>query len=276
MDPSVAEPRSKASDRPFVAGAVILLAINAFLSSLRAGPSGSGAGYFIGALFGSAVVFVAIGLLVYGIARALGKARTRAATARTAFWTMIVLLVANLGYLGAAGGSATQPSGNANITDAERQGLQFDTDTIRHVAFGFVLPHPGSGFSASPETQRQLDEGFSQQPDMVAWAFRDTVRRQGLVIQVAKMARLDENRFRNFAGGVREGIAKSQVLEDTVSWQPAAGEYRLALLHPAGLYITMRCLPGLRPGRSVIVCVQTTADQPNALESSRAGLRFIE
>ena len=75
---------------------------------------------------------------------------------------------------------------------------------------------------------------------------------------------------------LRKGAAQAKVLEDTLSWQDAAGEHRLTMQHPNGLYITMRCLPRERTGGSFIVCAQTTTAEPNALESSRAGLRLIE
>jgi hypothetical protein len=275
MDPSTTEPSgTKASSRLFVVGAVILFALNILVGALGASTA-RGMAYLIGFLFGGAFILVAVGLVVYGIARALGKARTGAAKAKIAFWTMAVLLLLNFLNLVGEGRSAMQAPSTA-VTNAERAGLQIDADSIRHAELEFVLPHPGSGFSASPELQRQLDESMSQQPDMVVWAFRDTVQRQALVIQVTKVARADEKSLREFASGIRTGLAKAKVLEDTLTSQNEAGDYRLTVLHPTGLYIAMRCLPRVRPAGSFIVCVQTTTGEQNALESSRAGLRFIE
>ena len=271
MDSSVTESRgTKSSNRPFVGGAFVLLAINTFLTWLRT-PAGRGSAYVIGVVFGSALIFTVVGLLVYGIARAFGKAKTGAGRARIAFWTMGALLIPNLTTLVALGSYLTQAAADTSVTDAERRGLQVDSDSIRHVGLGFVLPHPGSGFSASPELQAKLDKGLSDQPGMAAWAFRDTALGQALVIQVAKLGPVNERRFREYAAGMREGVTKSKVLESTLNWRDPIGEYRLTLLHPAGAYITMRCVA--RVQRSAIVCVQTTAAQPNAMETSRAGLR---
>lgn len=276
MDPSKTEPSgTKASSALFVVGAVILFALNIFLGALGASTA-RGTPYLIGFLFGGAFILVAVGLVVYGIARALGKARTGAGKAKIAFWTMAVLLLLNFLNLVAEGQRAIQSSSATAVTNAERTGLQLDTDSIRHAGFGFVLPHPGLGFSASPELQRQLDEGLSQQPDMIFWAFRDTVQREALVIQVAKSARADEKSLREFASGIRTGLAKAKILEDTLSWQDETGDFRLTMLHPTGFYISMRCLPRARSEGSFIVCVQTTTGQQNAFESSRAGLRLIE
>ena len=276
MDPSKTEADGmKTSSRLFVAGAVILFTINIFISSLGASTA-QGTAYFLGFLFGGAAVIVAVGLVVYAIARALGKARTGAAKAKIAFWTTAVMLLINFVNLVAQGQRALKASSEAAVTNAEREGLQLDADSIRHAEFGFVLPHPGSSFSASPDLQRQLDEALAKQPDMISWAFHDSVRGQALVIQVTKMPLVHEKTFRAFAVGIRKEASKAKILEDTLSWQDAAGDYRLTMLHPAGLYVAIRCLPRARPAGSFIICAQTTAAEPNALESSRAGLRFIQ
>ena len=100
MDPIVTEARdTEPPNRRLMAGAVVLLAINAFLSWRGTRPAGRGVPYWIGAVFGAAFVFAVVGLLVYGVARAFGRARSGAAKARFAFWTMAVLLLANLANL---------------------------------------------------------------------------------------------------------------------------------------------------------------------------------
>jgi hypothetical protein len=275
MDSSITESRAASSStRFFPAGAIVLLAINGFLVALvRTSPGGRGTAYFLGAILGAAFVFAVIGLVVYGIARAFGKAKTGAGRAKVAFWTMAVLLIINLVSFAPQGRSAKQAATDTIVTDAERRGLQVDSDSIRHAGLGFVLPHPGSGFSASPEIQRTLDAGFADQPGMSGWAFRDPALRQAMVIQVAKLGPVNERGFREYAAGVRDGVSKSTVLESKLDWRDAAGEYRQTSVLPAGVYITMRCLA--RVGGAAIVCVQTMGAEPNAVEASRAGLRLI-
>jgi hypothetical protein len=191
---------------------------------------------------------------------------------------MFVLFVLNLVQWvngvtsGGQGFQAIRSPADTIVTDAERQGLQIGSDSIRHAGLGFVLPHPGSGFRVSPELQRQLDAGLSGEPSMAAWALRDTALGQSLVILVGKFGPVNEAGFRMYAAGMKEGIKKSKVVADTLNWRDPVGEYRLTLLHPAGVYITTRCLG--KKEHSAIVCVQATAAQPNAMEASRTGLRF--
>jgi hypothetical protein len=280
MDSSPTESRgTNSSNLFFNAGAVVLLVMSAFLASLRTSPVGSGPAYLLGLVFGVASVGVLLALVVYGIARAFGKAKSGAGRAKIAFWTMFALFVLHLGQWvnnvtsGAQSRSAIRSPADTIVTDAERQGLQISSDSIRHAGLGFVLPHPGSGFRVSPELQRQLDAGLSGQPGMAAWALRDTALGQALVILVGKFGPVNEAGFRTYAAGMRKGVSKSKIVEDTLNWRDPAGEYRLTLLHPAGAYITTRCVGRIE--RSAIVCVQATAKQPNAMEGSREGLRFI-
>lgn len=192
---------------------------------------------------------------------------------RIAFWAFAALLVPNLVTLAAQDRSAILASPDTTVTDAERRGLHVDVDSIRHTLFRFVLPNPGSGFSLNPDYQRLVDESFAEHPDMVAWAFHDPVERQAFVIQVTKMSRVNETGFRNFTAGIPEGFGKAKIVKDSLSWRESIGDFSLTALHPAGFYITVRCLGRGQP--AVIVCVQTTTAEPDALTSSRAGLRFI-
>ena len=158
----------------------------------------------------------------------------------------------------------------------ERQGLQFDTKTIRHAAFGFMLPHPGPGFTTNLQYQRQMDEAFAKMPDVVGWAFSDSVKRQVLTIQVTKFAQLDEAAFRTFSQGIREGFIRSKIVDENLSWKPGTSEYRIKAHHQRGFYVKTRCIPRVEPRRSLTVCVGTPAFEPNDLESSLAGLKLIQ
>ncbi len=278
MDPSLPESHpTTTSTRLFAIGAAVLLVLTAFLSSLRSKPTVRDTGYLIGTVVGAGLVFAAIGLVVYGIARAFRKAKTGAGAARLAFWTMAALFVVNCATVVAQGPPVSPTSTDTVVTDAERQGLQLDAETIRHTTLGFVLPRPGPGFTVNPQLQHQLDEALAETPNMVGWAISDSVQRQGLLtIQVIKMARVDETAFRKFTHGIQEGFTKSKVVNEALSWKPGASEYRLTMLHPSGFYATMRCIPRVETGRSMIVCVSITASQPDAFESSRTGLRLIQ
>jgi len=162
MDSSLPDSRhSTNSTRLFWAAAVILLALNAFLTSLRSRPTMRDTGYLVGRVVGAGFFFAVLGLVVYGIARAFRKAKTGGAAARLVFWTMVVLFVANCATLVAQVPSPKPASTDTIVTDAERRGLQVDTVMIRHTAFGFLLPHPGPGFSANLDYQRQMDETFA-------------------------------------------------------------------------------------------------------------------
>jgi hypothetical protein len=275
MDPSLPDSRhSSTSTRLFWVAAVILLALNAYLTSLRSRPAIRDAGYLIGKVFGAGVFFAVLGLVVYGIARAFRKAKTGGAAARLFFWTMAVLFIANCATLVAQVPSPKPASTDTIVTDAERRGLQVDSVMIRHTAFGFVLPHPGPGFSANLDYQRQMDETFAAMPDIVAWAFSDNVKRQVLTIQVIKMQQVDEGAFRTYTKGFREGFIHSKVVDETVRWNAGTKDYQLTMLHQRGFYVKTRCIPRVDAGRSLIICVGTTAFEPDALASSRAGLKL--
>src|SRR5712671_4889052 len=136
MDPSPPDSRGTAtSTRLFAAGAAILLALTAFLSTLRTRPEVRDAGYLIGRVVGAGFFFAVLGLVVYGIARAFRKAKTGAGAARLAFWTMAALFVANCATLVGQVPSVSPTSADTIVTIAERRGLEIDAKTIRHAAF---------------------------------------------------------------------------------------------------------------------------------------------
>src|SRR5881396_2202714 len=79
---------SPAPDKPnhlLVIGATFLLLINTYLSwsSGLADSKGN-----VAAALGAALVPPTVVLVAYGVARAMGKGRTRSAQARIAFWAM--------------------------------------------------------------------------------------------------------------------------------------------------------------------------------------------
>jgi hypothetical protein len=276
MDPSLPDShRTATSTRLFAAGAAILLALTAFLSTLRTRPEVRDTGYLVGRVVGAGFFFAVVGLVVYGIARAFRKAKTGAGAARLAFWTMAALFVANCATLVGQVPSVSSTSADTIVTVAERRGLEIDAKAIRHAAFGFLLPHPGPGFTTNLQYQSQMEEAFAQMPDIVGWALSDSVKRQVLTIQVTKFAQLDEAEFRKFTQGVREGFLRSKIVDENLSWKPGTSDYRITALHQRGFYLKTRCIPRVKAGRSLVVCVGTTAFEPNDLESSLSGLRLI-
>ena len=249
----------------WIASAVLLVLDAAF--ALAPGDArNQGAGYLIGAIMGGLTVQVVIVLVVYGIARLIGRARTGAGTARLVFLTLAILLLLTLGGL-------VGRSGSTKVTDAERQGLDVTQGSIRHAAFGFTVPLPSPHYVADPELQQRLDSTFAKTPGMVGWVLRDEQTGQSITIMVTKINRVNESRFREFVTGVRSGFQMSKLLTDSVTWRGNGdGEYQLDVLHPVGVYVSMRCLPSSQASRASIVCVQATTATLHELESVTSGL----
>jgi hypothetical protein len=83
--------------------------------------------------------------------------------------------------------------------------------------------------------------------------------------------------LRAFAKGIRRGVANAQlnVLEDTLVWGGATGEYRFWAQNRDYTYLGIRCLPGGRREAPVIVCAETISASPRGddeLEFVRTGL----
>src|SRR5262249_49316592 len=159
-------------------------------------PRGSDTGFLIGrvvgTVFGALTMLSVIIAVVYGVARALGKARTPAGAVRLGSWTALVMLFLNLRQLlgGAHTGLANAQA--SRVTAAERADLRVTADSAWHADFGFMLPWPGGSFTENAALQRTLDQSLAGQPALVAWGYRDSTTQQLLVIQVAKMEPLDE------------------------------------------------------------------------------------
>lgn len=274
MDQPQPESPAPRTGSGYLVGSGILVILHGFLAMLRDRTSTITAAYAIGTFVGGAVVVALIGLIIYGVARAIGKAKPASTAAKIVFWILLVFLI-----LGAANfvGRAVNPrtaSAQAGFTNEERLGLRVGADSIRHVGLGFVLPHPGAAFNANPDVDRQLAEKFGGQlpPDLINWAFTDTTRGWSLVIQVIGMPGLNERKFLEFMRGHRAGLAKSKVFSDTAVWEETQRESRLTLRQANGLHILVRCVPSLKPRREYVVCAQIYSNVPAALTAVSNGL----
>jgi hypothetical protein len=224
-------------------------------------------------VLGGAVFFAILWLIVYGVARAIGKPKPPSAIAKIVFWILLVLLILNFAQFVGSGANQSA-SGRTSFTPEERQGLRVDADSIRHMILGFSLPHPGPTFTASPDVDRLIAKQISGRlaPDFISWAFTDTTGHQVLIIQLTAVPGLNEQKFGGFARGVRNGMAQAKTISDFTVWEGTHRESRLAVQHPNGVYLVTRCVPSLRPRREYIVCVQTFSGKPEALTAVSNGL----
>ena len=257
---------------PFALGAVPLFLLNIFLNPPEGGVRGRGTGFLVGHLLAGVVALVLIVALVYGIARLIRRHQTPPAVAAVAFWTLLAL--AALDMVKALGGDRGQ-AGAAVITADERQGLTIEADSIRHRSLGFSIPNPGPSFVSSPTLQNRLDSSLAIHPDMVGWILTSGDAHATLIIQLLKFSFLDEERFREFARGLRNTMARSNggaVLSDSVLWHPPDGDYWIAVQYPIGTFLRSRCISRSRPDGYFIVCAQTGSGDSSALASVRDGL----
>lgn len=278
MDQSQAETPAPRSSAGWIAGTVILAVLSGFLSMLRDRTSTRTGAYVIGTFFGGALVVGLIGLIIYGIARAVGKGKPTSSAAKIVFWIVLVMVILNAAqFLGSA--MATQQAlAQAGFTREERQGLRVGTDSIAHAGLGFALPHPGTTFAPSPEVEGALAAQFggALPPDLIYWAFLDGARRQQLILQLIAVPGLNEEKFREAARGMRKSTAEFKKLSDTTVWEGPRRETAYVRQHPNGLYFAARCVPSLKPRREYIVCVQTFSDEPTPVIAARNGLRAAQ
>jgi hypothetical protein len=256
----------------YTAGTITFLILSGFLA-LGAGAE-RGTADNAGRVVGAALAPLLIGVIVLLVARLFGKARAPGAGAQLVFWTVGVVFLLNVASFGlrAPGFVASR-----SITDAERQGLEIGRDSIRHQGFGFALPSPGATFRPDSEMQRQIAIQFAKQPNVGGWALGTGAGGAVVIVLVTKGGRVTEVPFRAFAKGVRTGVAGAglNVLEDTVIWTGANGEYRFWAQNPQYTYLGIRCLPSNREQGSVIVCVETVSASrrgDDELEFVRTGL----
>jgi hypothetical protein len=261
----------------YIAGASIVVILLGVLTELRTPATEVDTAERIGMFFGAAIFFAILWLVVYGVARAIGKRKPPATIAKIVFWILLVLLILNvLQFIGSAA-NRQAVSGPTAFTAEERQGLQVDADSIRHVTLGFSLPHPGPNFTPSPDIERRIAEQIGgRTPDFINWAFSDTTGHQALIIQVTGVPGLNEQKFAGFARGLRSGMLKSKMISDSTVWEGTHRETQLVVQHPNGLYLVTRCVPSLKPRREYIVCAQTFSGEPTALTAVRNGLTVVQ
>jgi hypothetical protein len=256
---------------PYALGAVLFLVLAgiAVVPSTDAQPGDRA--YMIGAFFGATVVGTLVVLGLVWLFRARGKARTAVERAKVAFWSAAVILTVQLARTIQ---STRADSANTTFSSLEREGLKSDADSLWHPLLGFSLPHPGPSFVESPELREAIAKGFEGHPDIIAWGFMDGDRQQMLMVQVSKIARLNEVQFRSFARGVKQGVsASSQLVGESTTWNQGAGEYQATLTNQNG-HLELRCLGHDRSPAGVIVCAQTAGTGPDNLAWVRGGLHF--
>jgi hypothetical protein len=254
----------------FAVGALLFFGLNIVLLA-PAGGEGSST-HLIGHVVGSALGLALVVLLVYGVVRVARRGQGLTAPVTVAFWTLSVLAAVNLA---AAWGRAHRHSSALPVTAAERRGLQIGRDSIRHHGFAFSLPSPGTGFATAPELQARLDDRLRAHRNMVAWILRRGAPAATLTVQVAKVSPVDEGVFRDFSVQLKAGMTRAgaaMVVQDSLSWRPEGGEYKLAVRAPGPVRADVRCVSPARAESAVIVCVQTTGDDASELASVRAGL----
>lgn len=259
----------------FVVGTVLGVVALLTLAVLNGTVQRADPAYMAGEVVGVLVAALVLWLIVVGIARVMGKARTSAGRVQIAFWTTAVLV------LGQAAALATRGVGRnvrlTAVTDSERTGLVVDSTGIRHSGFGFSLPSPGLAFQPDSTAQHAMDSLLAHQAALVAWVLRSPTSGATVIVEVTKGTREDEGAFRAFARGVQRTAGKAkgmEVLLDSTTWVGSTREYRYAARSPAGVYLQIRCIPHTTGGVGLIVCVTTGSGDPHDLDFVREGLAF--
>jgi hypothetical protein len=168
--------------------------------------------------------------------------------------------------------SQTPP--DTEFTQAERNGLQMSGDSIWHPLLGFALPHPGPMFARDSALDRLVAQQFSARPDIIGWALRVPNNPRLLLIIAARLSAPGEDAFRGFATGLRQAIQHATPVSETLEWADSAGDYRLTMRHVSAAYFSLRCLSRPRQQVSLVVCVQSTGEQPNEHGRVQGGLHL--
>lgn len=275
-------PALTSSDRAnpfFVVGIILLLipqvALGLGLAMREGRDPASIFGHVTAALAFPAIVW----LLIYWVARALGKARSAAAKVHIAFAATVVGCVGQMGQVTQNANKRIQEAASQQVTDSERMGLTIGSGLIRHARFGFTLPDPGPDFRRDSAAQRRVDSAMAiqhTQRDMATWILTSPNRAEAIILQVVKFPSLNEVAFRTFVTGMRGAITKAsrRTLLDSLTWRGPDGEYQLLTQSPEGVYFQSRCLPNTRGSIGLIVCVQTVSHDRTDLEFVRSGLAF--
>lgn len=285
--PGPTGPRSTAPPRPgapplapartspvFVIGAVGALIATVGLALLDGTIKSTDAATILGQVAAVVVIAVVLWLIVFLIARLMGKARTTSGKVQIAFWTTGVLAVSQCATL------VTRGVGGRNlfltaVTDSERAGLVIDSTGIRHSGFGFSLPNPGPDFQPDSTLQRTMDSALAQEKELAAWVLRSPNSGATLIVQVTKGVREAEANFRAFVRGVRRTAGDgTEVLLDSTTWAGPTREYRRTARSPAGVYVQIRCVPHTTGDLGLIVCITTGSGDAHDLDYVREGLAF--
>jgi hypothetical protein len=235
MDQTSSESPQPRSGKGWIAGSAVLVVLHGLLAMLRDRNPTRTAAYVIGLFFGGAVVVGLIGLVIYGIVRAIGKTRPASTAAKIVFWILFVFLILNVAQLLGRAVNPRSASAQATFSNEDRQGLRVGADSIRHLRLGFALRNPGTGFIESAEAERGMAAQFGGQLP-------------------------------------RKSVATFKVLSDTTVRDGPHSETRYITQHPSGAYFAARCVPSLKPRREYIICAQTFTGEPTGLQVVRNGL----
>ena len=274
-----ARPAPQGANPIFVIGTVLAVLVTEGIAFLNGTVDRTrGTAYMLGAMTGVLFVVALFWLVVFGIARIFGKARTGAGKVHIAFWVTGFVLLSQLAVLyGKKGGALLRGAILTAVTDSERTGLVIDASGISHPLFGFSLPHPGPDFAPDTAAQQQMDSLMGGERGLVAWVLRSLSSGEVLIVQVTKGTRTDEPTFRAFARGVQRTAGKgagTEVLMDSVSWTGTSGEYLYSAHAANGAYVHIRCLPHTSGATGLIVCITTGSADPQGLDFVRNGLAF--
>lgn len=164
------------------------------------------------------------------------------------------------------------------MNDAERRDLDVTAEGIRHPDLHFAMPHPGEGFypmDLPPELEKEL-AATSQGHKMAFWALKNETTSEVLEVIAYKAGIQNEAMLRAFDRGFQKTfvpVEGSQLLEDTVVWQPSLHELRLTRRLGEEAYLRVRCLAS-PAAPYVLVCAITATRTPDGLDFVRTGLRF--
>ena len=245
------------------------------------------------------VVFVGLGMAFAG-AGALGENTEKLAEAagKQSGWAVVLTFVASYGFQ-----TGKRLLGNLmlflvaalfvfqlymfvhvarNLTDVDapftaaeglRPALAGSGGRLCQSALALSFPAPGDDFAPAEALERQLDPKL-RGVNLAQWIWEDQHAGERLIIQVARGAGRDESTFRNFAAGVKKGIAKNAtILEEDLRWSEGYGEFNLSSFVGAA-QLNTRCL-GRGPeddAPSIAACVQTITSSDKGLQQVRKGL----
>lgn len=257
----------------FGIGAVVMFAIMLLLTPPES-VHGRDAAYYAGYLAGGVFVSVLCIAIVYAIAKRVKQRRGEPAPrkAAVAFWTLAVL--AGLTVVGAVGRGSVAAAPR-KIEPADRTALRIDADSIRHPRLGFALPSPGPGFHIDSARQADMDARTAGRAEMAGWVVSSDSMPGTLILQAIMSTRLDEQEFKGFATGMRNGITRggaTQVVGDSASWADGRGELSLTSALANGAFMQTHCVGRTRTAGGLVVCVQSVALDTLAFDEQRRGL----